>query len=130
MNQSRKILVAAVLGLGVAASALSATVLNASASVVAGGGDLTADRIAAVFASLPVAEVDPAIQAAAARSAKGDLFVAPACADQKWPQITSECLVGTEGGTPRQGRTITVGYQAGEATTVLIRVPAPQVASR
>lgn len=129
MNGSSKILVAAMLGLGVAVSALSATVLDADARAVTAVDDVAADRIATAFASVAPAEIEPAIQLAAARSRKGDLLVGPACTTQSWPQIASECLVSADG-SARQVRAVTVGYQAGESTTVLIRVPAAQVASR
>ena len=130
MNQSSKILAAAVLGLGVAVSALSATVLDADARAVAVVGDVAVERIATAFASLAPTEIEPAIQLAAARSRKGDLLVGPACDRQSWPQIASECLVSADGMGARTVRTVTVGYQTGEATTVLIRMPTPQVASR
>lgn len=130
MNGSSKILVAAMLGLGVAVSALSATALDADARAVAVADDLAANRIAAAFASVGPTEVAAAVQFAAARSGKGDLLVGPACAGQSWPQIASECLVGADGSAARPARTVTVGYQAGATTTVLIRMPAPQVASR
>ena len=130
MNKSSKVLIAAALGLGVAVSALSATSLNANARGVAVMDDVVADRIAAAFASVPAADVAPAIQLAAARSGKGDLFAARDCAVQKWPQIASECLVAADGRAGHPVRTRTVGYQIGDALTVLVRVPAPQVASR
>ena len=130
MNKSSKVLIAAALGLGVAVSALSATALNANARGVAVMDDVVADRIAAAFASVPVAEVAPALAAAAARSGKGDLFVGRDCAAQKWPQIASECLVDADGRAGHPMRTVTVGYQTGDAVTVLVRVPAPRVASR
>jgi hypothetical protein len=58
---------------------------------------------------------------------KGDL---PRCAGQSWPNVSPECLVRADGRPAGAVRTVTVGYQAGEATTVLVRMPAPLVASR
>jgi hypothetical protein len=65
-----------------------------------------------------------AIEAAAALAAaeKGDLGAVSSC--------FGDCLVRTDGGASRTVRTVTFGYETGQATTVLVRMPAPVVASR
>jgi hypothetical protein len=73
-----------------------------------------------------------AIEAATALAAaeKGDLGAVSSCFGQHWPNISSDCLVRTDGGASRTVRTVTFGYETGQATTVLVRMPAPVVASR
>lgn len=69
-----------------------------------------------------------------ATSAKGDLQRAGsegACASQAWPNIASECL-GAPDGTPlrRSVRMITVEGREGANTSILVRLPAADVAQR
>jgi hypothetical protein len=96
---------------------------SAEANVV-----MAADRIGMAFASLSEAAIDPAIAAAAARAPKGDF--APACANAVWPNIEAACLATADGRPARHVRTITIGYQAGGNTTVLVRLPAAEIAQR
>lgn len=53
------------------------------------------------------------------------------CASQAWPNIAPECL-GAADGTPFRGpvRMITVEQREGANTSVLVRVPAAEVAQR
>lgn len=130
MNQPRTILVAALAGFAMTVASASVAALSGTASVQAGSADRVAERIAVAFAAAPVTQAHPAIQAAAARTNKGDLLVPPPCAGQRWPDIAPGCLVAADGTAIRPIRTVTVGYRSGEASSVLIRMPAPQVASR
>jgi hypothetical protein len=129
MMQSRAFLATALTGLGLTFAAFSASAVQGNARPEI-GADLAADRIAAAFAAAPAVEVAPAIEIAASRVGKGDLLVSPPCSAQKWPFIAAGCLVMTDGSAAPLNRTATVGYQAGPSTTVLVRMPAPQVASR
>ena len=87
-----------------------------------------ADRIGRAFASLSEAEIDPAVAAAAARAPRGDF--APACASAVWPNIEAACLATADGRPASHVRTITIGYQVGDNTTVLVRIPAAEIAQR
>jgi hypothetical protein len=87
-----------------------------------------ADRIGRAFASLSEAEMDPAVAAAAARAPRGDF--APACASAVWPNIEAGCLATADGRPASHVRTISIGYQVGDNTTVLVRIPAPEIAQR
>lgn len=89
---------------------------------------IAADRIGRAFASLSEAAIDPAIAAAAARAPKGDF--APACASAVWPNIEAACLATADGRTAPHVRTITIGYQADENTTVLVRISLTEIAPR
>ena len=129
MNQSRTILVAALAGFAMTVTSVSVAALSGTASAQA-PTDVVAERIAVAFAAAPRTQADPAIHAAAARMNKGDLLVPPPCAGQRWPDIAPGCLVASDGTGIRPVRTVTLGYQTGESSSVLIRMPAPQVASR
>ena len=131
MTQSSKFLAAAALtGFGLIFGGLTAIPFESSASAVeVVGEDRAAHRVAAAFDAAFEADVDSAV-VAAVRSRKGDLLVKPACTGQKWPEVASDCLVMADGSAMRPVRTVTIGYQTGDDTTVLIRMPAPQVASR
>jgi hypothetical protein len=115
-----RMLLAGAISAPFALPALAVEPLNAS--VVA------ADRVDKAFASLSEAAIDPAIASAAARAPKGDF--APACANAVWPNIEAACLVTADGRPARHVRTITIGYQAGGNTTVLVRLPAAEIALR
>ena len=52
------------------------------------------------------------------------------CASQAWPNIAPECLVPAGGAQPRSVRMITVEQRSGANTSVLVRVPASEVAQR
>lgn len=63
---------------------------------------------------------------------RGDsLSVADRCADQAWPHIPHECLTAVGTATARKSvRTITIEQREGANTSVLVRLPAPQLAQR
>jgi hypothetical protein len=128
MPKSSKVLTAAALvGIGAMLAGLTSAPLHGSARAVeaASATDIAADRIAAAFLAVPgefAAVVEPA--------RKGDLLVAAGCAGQKWPEIAPTCLVKADGSTARPVRSVLTSYQSGDATTVLVRMPAPQIASR
>jgi hypothetical protein len=65
---------------------------------------------------------------------KGDLLrkaTQGACASQAWPNIAPECLESTSGTSVRSGvRMITVEQREGANTSVLVRVPSPELAQR
>lgn len=70
-------------------------------------------------------------QAQMRREGKGDAFAKgqqPECASQAWPHIAPECLAGS--GNPARGsvRMITVEQRQGANTSVLVRVPAADLA--
>lgn len=88
------------------------------------------NRIDAAFAVVTPAGNDPAIVAAAKGSQKGDLLVSAGCAGQYWPYIAPDCLVIADSRANPPGRTVTIGYPVSETSSVLIRMPAPQIASR
>jgi hypothetical protein len=133
MTKSGRILaVATVLGIGLGAVALTSAAFNGSARAVETGqqSEIAAQRIAAAFSALPEEQPAPAIEAAARSVVKGDLLAHRDCAEQRWPDITADCLVGSDGNTVRHVRSVTIGYQTGEATTFLVRTPVPQIAAR
>jgi hypothetical protein len=132
MNQPRSILTAAALtSLGLIVAGLSTSPFNGSARAVEfAGDDLAAQRIAVAFEAAYEVQADPSLTAAMAGSRKGDLLVPPACSGQKWPEIAPDCLIAADGTAIRPVRTVTIGYQVGDATSVLVRMPAPQIASR
>lgn len=131
MVQSRKFVAAAILvGLALIIVALLVAPFNASASAAQTGSDVAADRIGGAFATLAEIQPEPAIAAAAARLSKGDLGASAACADAVWPNIDASCLSTADGSRARHVRTITIGYQAEENTTVLVKIPATEVAAR
>jgi len=64
---------------------------------------------------------------------KGDsLRAAPlACTTQAWPHVSRECLVAADGTPARASvRTITMERREGVNTSVLVRMPAPELAQR
>jgi hypothetical protein len=132
MIQSRKFVAAAIiLGIALIVAGLLAAPFNASARAASqAGSDIAADRIGAAFSAIPEKmRADPAIAAAAARLSKGNL--APAdCATAVWPNIDASCLSTADGSAAPRVRTITVGYQTGENTTVLVRIPSAEMAQR
>jgi len=131
MTKSHKIL-AGLLGVGIGLAGLTFAAVNGTARAIEAGqpSAIAAERIEAAFAAVPQQQPAPAIEAAAHRIGKGDLFAGRACAEQKWPDISSDCPAGSSGTSLHRVRTVTVGYQDGEATTVLVRSPAPQIAAR
>ena len=121
-----RMLLAGAISAPFALPALAVEPLNAS--VAETNLVMAADRIGRAFASLSEAAIDPAIDSAAARAPKGDF--APSCATAVWPKIEAGCLTTADGQPARHVRTITIGYQAGESTTVLVRLPAAEIAQR
>ncbi len=132
MTQSSKIVAAiALTGLVLAAAGLTVIPSDGSArGVDAGGADIAAERIAAAFALTPAVSTAPAIVAAIRTMRKGDLAARFACSGETWPDVAPGCLTLADGSSAPKIRSVTIGAQAGEATTVLIRMPAPRVASR
>jgi len=133
MTKSGRILaVATVLGMSLGAVALTSAAFDGGARADEGTrqGEVAAERIAAAFSGLPEERPAPAIVAGAHSAAKGDLLAHRDCAEQRWPDITSDCLMGSYGSSLRHVRSVTIGYQTGEATTFLVRTPVPQVATR
>jgi hypothetical protein len=63
-------------------------------------------------------------------AAKGDLGLDARCRGQIWPDIAPSCLTAVDGEHASPVRTVTFGRQIGDAATVLIRFPQPQVAAR
>jgi hypothetical protein len=127
--ESRKFVAAAILfGLAlIAAGLLMAPPSDARAAAVA-GPDAASTRIADAFADLPQRVPAPSLQAAAMRLGKGDL--GSGCDTAAWPNVASSCLVTADGRPAHPVRTITIGYQADATTTVLLRLPAGEVAQR
>jgi hypothetical protein len=132
MIHSRKFVAAAILlGLALVIAGLLVAPFNGSARAAAGQPDpAAADRIGAAFSSLAEIAPDTALSAAAARVSKGDLEISPKCLAAVWPDIDTSCLSRTDGSPAQRVRTITIGYQAGENTTVLVRVPTAAMARR
>jgi hypothetical protein len=127
MTQSRTILAAAALtGLGAIMASWTVAPFEGSAHAATS----VEERIELAFATVPETDADPAIEAAAVRVQKGDLLARPGCFGEKWPNFTADCVMKANGSASRPVRMVTIGYQSGEATTVLVRMPAPQLASR
>jgi hypothetical protein len=64
------------------------------------------------------------------RAGKGDLYAPRDCAAAVWPNVDAACLTRVDGSPAQAVRTVTIGYQEGANTTVLVRMPAPEMASR
>ena len=60
---------------------------------------------------------------------RGDLLVPASCIGQTWPNISADCLVGEDGAPANDVRTVTIGYQTADNSSVLIRMPSPQLAA-
>jgi Ca2+/Na+ antiporter len=130
MIQSRKFVAAAILmGIALIIAGLLIAPFSASANAAASQSGVVADRIGAAFSTVSDATPDPALAAAAARLSKGDLSTGN-CAGAVWPNIDASCLSTADGSPAKHVRTITIGYQSGENTTVLVRVPSGEVAQR
>ena len=127
MIRSTKFLTAAVLTgttLAVVASVAVPFIAQARAATGTTRVDIAAERIEGAFASLQQTNVDPTTATAATRTAKGDLAIPAGCAGTTWPNIDRSCLSTADGSPAPYVRTITIGYQTGPKTTVLLRVPA------
>jgi hypothetical protein len=131
MIQSRKFVAAAILvGIGLIVTGLLIAPFNAAARASTDGSSAAADRIGGAFMVISERAPAPEIAAAAALVFKGDLGAEGLCAHATWPNIDPSCLVRVDGAAVHPVRLITIGYQSGAATTVLVRVPASEVASR
>ena len=133
MMKSRKFLAAAALtGLSLSAVGLVVSPFSASARVSADTAtlDVAAARIGVAFQLIPAIEPARSLKMAALRVAKGDLLAGPGCGGETWPNVSPGCLAMADGSAAPRVRYITVGKQLGEATTVLMRLPAPEVAAR
>ena len=84
---------------------------------------------AALVGCLTLVSLNGTAQAASDQAPRGDLESAAGCLGQTWPDISADCLVSADGSPTQQVRTVTIGYQSGDDTTVLVRMPAPQVAA-
>ena len=130
MTKSRNIVsLAAAIGLSLTAAGVMAVPVD-GAGAIPSGADLN-DRVSLAFMSVPAdLEIDPALEAAAGQVGKGDFMERPGCFGQVWPNITAECLGKASGLASLPARTVTLGAQVGKSTTVLVRTPAPDLASR
>lgn len=122
----------AIAGTAVAIASFAAAPFNASARAAASHADtgIIAERIGGAFATVDMAEDDQAARATVVRAQKGDLGAAPGCESQTWPAIASNCLTTADGSAASEARFVTIGYQAGDSETVLLRVPAERTAAR
>jgi hypothetical protein len=67
------------------------------------------------------------------KGGKGDLLrnaSQKACTSQAWPNIAAECLEAAGGMPVRSVRMITVEQREGANTSVLVRIPAAEIAQR
>jgi hypothetical protein len=131
MIQSRKFVAAAILlGLALIIAGLLIAPFNGSARASAGPTGMVSDRIGGAFAAVSEVQPDPALAAVPAQLGKGDFGVSGICAGGVWPNIDASCLSTADGSPVPRVRTITIGYQSGENTTVLVRVPSVEMAQR
>ena len=123
MTQSKTITAAiALFGFALAAIGFVAAPFNTSASAAIGNGahELIAERIGGAFAVIGESGAEDLVEA------KGDLWppMSRDCAAETWPHVASDCIVTENGAPAPEVRFVTVSYQAGEAETVLLRLPA------
>ena len=131
MTKSTKILsVAALTGFALTMAGLVAAPFNTSANAAGQIQFDSAGRIDGAFAAIERVDPAPALTTAVLRAAKGDRFAPVNCKGAVWPNIDRACLTTVDGSPAPAVRTITIGYQEGEATTVLVRMPAPAFAAR
>jgi hypothetical protein len=79
------------------------------------------------------ASMDEGQGSRAFKDGKGDLVRTTsqgACASQAWPNIAPECLGTADRTSPRSVRMITVEQREGANTSVLVRIPAAEIAQR
>jgi hypothetical protein len=129
MIQSRKFVAAAILvGIALILAGVLIAPFNASARAAATVGDeRITDRIGGAFSAISEREAGPALLAAAAQAAKSDLGTS--CAAAVWPNIDPSCLRAADGSRVHNVRMVTIGYESGANTTVLVRYPELEVAS-
>ncbi len=131
MTKSTKILaVAAVTGFALTMAGLVATPFNTSANAAGQMQFDSAGRIDGAFAAIEGVDPAPALNVAVQRAAKGDKFAPADCESAVWPNIDRACLTNVDGSPAPAVRTVTIGYQDGDAVTVLVRMPAPAFAAR
>ncbi len=130
MIESRKFVAAAILfGLALIIAGLVLSPSNGGAHASNRNDvDVAADRIGAAFALISEATADPT--QGVEQASKGDLPKSAGCAGATWPNIDAACLATADGRPAPRVRTITVGYQADQTTTVLLRIPSAEVAQR
>ncbi len=129
MIESRKFVALAILvGLALIIAGLLLSPVNGSAHAASSqtGPDVAAERIGGAFAAISAQPTDAVLAAAV----KGNFVRDAGCATATWPNIDASCLVAANGRTAPHVRTVTIGYQAGQSTTVLLRIPASEVAER
>jgi hypothetical protein len=91
------------------------------------------ERLDDAFALAAAVTVDEAtVQRIASAARKADKrAAAKPCKAQAWPYIAADCLSAAGAGTPASPvRTVTVEYRVGDSTSVLVRLPATQIAGR
>ena len=134
MSHTKKIIAAgALFGFVLATAALLTTPFNATARAAGDSVNIDAviaERIGGAFAVIDATDLEPTERAVVVHAGKGDLPADRACADQTWPAIAPGCLTTADGSAAPEARFVTVGYQAGEAETVLLRIPASELAAR
>jgi hypothetical protein len=129
MNRFRSIVTAAVaVALSLTGAGVMAVPADGAATVSSSGTDVT-DRSLGYMSVPADLGIGAPLQAGAGQAAKGDFAERPGCFGQVWPDISPECLAKVSGSVSPV-RTVTLGYQVGDSTTVLVRTPAPEVASR
>ena len=119
------------IALPLSAGTLSAAPLNAGADVAAAAtGDDAAARIGGAFASLPQTRAEQASADTVTLPPRGERQRTSDCASATWPNINTSCLSTADGSPAPYVRTITIGYQAGANTTLLLRFPGAEMAQR
>ncbi len=128
MIESRKFVAAAILtGLAMIVAGLMLAPYG-GAHAAAGRTDVVAERIGGAFAVISETQSDAAIAATVTQAPKGDRQAS--CAAATWPNIDASCLTTADGQPAPHVRTVTIGYQAGQNTTVLMRIPSVEVAQK
>jgi hypothetical protein len=120
------------ISLPLAIATAPAVPFNASAAVAQGATsiDIVAERIGDAFASLPKTSVERVGADAVILSPKGDRQRTSDCASATWPNKETSCLSTADGSPAPHVRTITIGYQAGADTTLLLRLPGTDMPPR
>ncbi len=126
----RIVVLAISLPLVIATAPAASLITNAAFAEGGTGVDMVAERIGGAFASLPQTSVERVGADAVTFPPKGDGRRASDCAGATWPNIDAKCLSTADGSPAPHVRTITIGYQAGANTTVLLRFPSADVAQR
>ncbi len=110
-------------------AALGIAVVGAQLIGIGGAGSAAAASGARWSDAFGDGKVGPALSSITV--AKGDRLAAAAdCATQEWPNIASACLASADGSAVRASRAVTIEYRVGDNTSVLVRAPVTQVATR